>query len=295
MTSGFLIMLREGLEAALIVAIVLAYLKRLGMERRFRAVWVGVAAATALAVAAGAAILAILGDLHGTAEPVTEGVIAFTSAVVLTWMIFWMGKQARHIKGELHAKVDRALMRESALGLGAIAFIAILREGLESALYLVSTTVGQQSNLQELIGGLLGLAGATALGYLLYKGSRKVNLRVFFRATGILILLFAAGLISKGVHEFQEAGVLGTLNDHIWNLSSLHFLNPEHGWTGQTLNGLFGIYPSPSLEMFALHLLYLVPVGALFLYQTRKMPARSPRAAENVSTPRNEAHSAATT
>ncbi|MFN2594380.1 MAG: FTR1 family protein [Actinomycetota bacterium] len=293
MTSGFLIMLREGLEAALIVAIVLAYLKRLGMERRFRVVWAGVLAATVLAVIAGIAVFAVLGDLHGTAEPVTEGLIAFTSAAVLTWMIFWMGRQARHIKGELHAKVDRALVSGSALGLAAIAFAAILREGLESALYLVSTTVGQRSNLQELVGGLIGLAGAAALGYLLYTGSRKVNLRIFFRATGILILLFAAGLISKGIHEFQEAGVMGSINAHIWNLSSLQFLNPARGWTGQTLNGLFGIYPTPSLEMFLFHLLYLVPVGALFLYQTRKMPARSPKVAENVS-PRADAQSAAT-
>ncbi|MDQ3877115.1 MAG: FTR1 family protein [Actinomycetota bacterium] len=293
MTSGFLIMLREGLEAALIVAIVLAYLKRLGMERHFRSVWAGVAVATVLAVIAGIAVFALLGDLHGTAEPVTEGLIAFTSAGVLTWMIFWMGRQARHIKGELHAKVDRALISGSAIGLATIAFAAILREGLESALYLVSTTVGQRSNAQELIGGLLGLAGATVLGYLLYSGSRKVNLRVFFRATGILIVLFAAGLVSKGIHEFQEVGVFGTANAHIWTLS-WHFLNPSYGWMGETLNGLFGIYPSPSLEMFLFHLLYLVPVGALFLAQTRKMPARSPKA-ENPPAKRPEAHSAITT
>jgi high-affinity iron transporter len=287
-------MLREGLEAALIVAIVLAYLKRLGMEHRFRVVWAGVGVATALAVAAGIGIFAILGDLHGTAEPITEGFIAFTSAGVLTWMIFWMGRQARHIKGELHAKVDRALVSGSALGLGAIAFAAILREGLESALYLVSTTVGQQSNFQELVGGLLGLAGATGLGYLMYKGSRKVNLRVFFRATGILIVVFAAGLISKGFHEFQEAGVIGSVSAHIWNLTSLSFLNPQDGWVGQTLNGLFGIYPAPSIEMVLFHFLYLVPVGALFLVQTRKVPALPSKATENVAPARSETQSVTT-
>jgi high-affinity iron transporter len=274
--SGILIMLREGLEAALIVSIVLAYLKRLGREREFRFVWIGVLIATAFAVTAGVGIFALLGDLHGTAEHLTEGLIAFTSAGVLTWMIFWMGRQARWIKGNLQAKVDKALVTGSAVGVAAIAFAAILREGLESALYLVSTTVGQRSNLQELIGGLIGLAAASGIGYLLYRGSRRVNLRWFFRATGILIIFFAAGLVAKGVNELQQSEVIGSMAAHVWNVGAVGALNPVRSWLGEALAGLFGWSPSPSVEMVGVYLLYLIPIATAFLVQTRSVPAAAP-------------------
>lgn len=276
MGSGILIMLREGLEAALIVSIVLAYLKRLGREREFRFVWVGVLIATALAVVAGIGIFVLLGDLHGTAEHVTEGLIAFTSAGVLTWMIFWMARQARWIKGNLHAKIDKALVTGSAVGVAAIAFAAILREGLESALYLVSTTVGQRSNLQELIGGLIGLAAASGIGYLLYRGSRRVNLRWFFRATGILIIFFAAGLVAKGLNELQQGDVIGTMAAHVWNVGAVGVLDPARSWFGEALAGLFGWSPSPSIEMLGVYLLYLIPIATAFLVQTRSVPAVAP-------------------
>lgn len=273
MGSGFLIMLREGLEAALIVAIVLAYLKRLGRDDEFRTVWLGTGAAVALSIAAGIAVFAAVGELEGTAEEVTEGVIAFVAAGVLTWMIFWMGRQARLIKGTLQAKVDEAIAAGSAFALAGIAFVAVLREGLESALFLLSTSVGQESNAAQLLGGLIGVAAAAAIGYLVYRGSRVVNLRVFFRVTGILIILFAAGLVAKGVHEFQEVGFIGTLNEHVYDVSSIGWLNPDVSSTGEFLGGLFGWSPSPSLEMVVLYLLYLVPIGAIFLTQTRAVPA----------------------
>ena len=276
MGSGFLIMLREGLEAALIVAIVLAYLRRLGRERDFRPVWLGTGAAVAISLVAGIIVFAVLGELEGRAEEITEGVIAFTAVAVLTWMIFWMARQARFIKGELQAKVDAAVASGSTTALAGIAFVAVLREGLESALFLLGTSVGSESNAAQLVGGLLGVAAAVAIGYLVYRGSRLVNLRVFFRVTGVLIILFAAGLMAKGVHEFQEAGILGSVNEHVWDISDVTALNPDESQTGEFLGGLFGWSPDPSLEMVAVYFLFLIPIGTAFLVRTRQVPRTVP-------------------
>ena len=281
MGSAFILMLREGLEAALIVAIVLAYLKRLDREHDFKSVWLGTGAAVAISLGVGAIIFAALGGLEGTAEEITEGIIAFTAVGVLTWMIFWMGKQARFIKGELQAKVDRAVEAGSAFALAGIAFIAVLREGLESALFLLGASVGAESGIGQLIGGLLGVSAAAVIGYLVYRGSRVVNLRLFFRVTGILILLFAAGLVAKGIHEFQEVGYIATANEHLWDVSNIALLNPDASQFGEFLGGLFGWSPNPSLEMVVAYFLYLIPIGGAFLLQTRKVPVvAKPRAAE---------------
>jgi high-affinity iron transporter len=276
--SSFLIMLREGLEAALIVAIVLAYLKVLKRENDFRTVWLGTAAGVGIAILAGIAIFAVVGELEGEAEEITEGVIAFTAAGVLTWMIFWMGRQARSMKGNLQAKVDAAIATGSGRALAAIAFVAILREGLETVLFLLSTSVGNESNAARFAGGLIGLAAAAGLGYLVYQGSRRVNLRVFFRVTGVLIILFAAGLIAKGVHEFQEVGFLPTAQEHVYDVTSVSALNPDESQTGEFLSGLFGWSPEPSIEMLVVYFLFLIPVGTAFLVMTRKVPSVKPAA-----------------
>lgn len=279
MGSGFLIMLREGLEAALIVAIVLAYLKRLGRDSQFRPVWAGTALAVLVSLVAGAIIFAVVGELHGQVEQITEGIIALLAAAVLTWMIFWMGKQARFIKGNLQSKVDAALASDSAKALALLAFVAVVREGIESSLFLLSTGVGEESNGAQLLGGLIGVACAAGIGYLVYRGSRKVNLRVFFRATGILIIVFAAGLVAKGVLEFQEASLFGSVNEHLWNVTSIAAVNPDASQLGEFLKGLFGWNPSPSVEAVAAYLAYLIPIGLLFLLQTRKMLLKVPAAA----------------
>jgi high-affinity iron transporter len=278
-------MLREGLEAALVVAIVLAYLKRLGREDAFGKVWGGTALAGLVALVAGIIVFAAVGNLEGEAEEITEGIVAFVAAGVLTWMIFWMAKQARHIKGQLHAKIDAALTSGSAMGLAAIAFFAVLREGLESSLFLVSTTVGENSNVQELLGGLIGLVVAAGIGYLVYKGSRRFNLRLFFRVTGALIILFVAGLLAKGVHEFQEVGIIPTVTEHLWNVSSVAFLDPARSWFAELMGSLFGWSPDPSLEMVVVYFLFLVPAGATFLSQTKKVPATHVRAEATTAAP----------
>lgn len=272
MSGALLITLREGLEAALIVAIILAYLKTLNRESDFRTVWGGTFAAVAVSLIAGVVVFNAVGELEGAAEEITEGVIALTAAGVLTWMIFWMGRQARYIKGELHTKVDAALEGGSAVALAMIAFVAVLREGLETALFLLSTSVGSESSAGQLVGGLIGLVVASAVGYLVYKGSRAVNLRTFFRVTGILILFFAAGLLAKGIHEFQEVGWIGTLSEHVYDVSSVTFLNPDASTVGEFLKGLFGWSPNPSIEMIVVYFAFLIPVGWTFLRGTKAVP-----------------------
>jgi high-affinity iron transporter len=278
--SAFLITLREGLEAALIVAIVLGYLKKLNRDGDFGPVWLGTGTAVGISLIAGVVVFATVGELEGRAEEITEGVVALAATAVLTWMIFWMGRQARFIKGELEAKVDAAVVTGSSIALASIAFVAVLREGLETALFLLSTGVGTESNMSRFVGGVIGLSVAVILGYLVYRGSRKVNLRVFFRVTGGLIILFAAGLLAKGVHEFQEAGLIGTLNERVYDVSSFTVLDPDAGTLGEFLSGLFGWSPDPSVEMIGVYLLFLAPVGIAFLAQTRRMPGALPARTE---------------
>lgn len=279
MGSAFLITLREGLEMALIVAIVLAYLKKIGRERDFGAVWTGVGVAAAIAAGAGVAIFAAIGGLEGRAEEIVEGVVALAAAAVLTWMVFWMRRQARSISGELRARVDEALASGSRYALAGIAFFAILREGLETALFLLGASVGASSSVEQAAGGVAGLAVAAAAGFLVYKGSRRINLRAFFQVTGALVLLFAAGLLATGVHELQEATLVGTLNEHLWDVSSVGSLNPDSSRFAEFLKGIFGWNPAPSLEMVAVYVAYLVPVGIAFFTGTRRVPATAPKAA----------------
>lgn len=285
MGSAFLITLREGLEMALIVAIVLAYLKKIGRERDFRSVWIGTVAAIGLAVAAGAVIFAAVGELKGRPEEIVEGVAAFAAAGVLTWMVFWMRRQARTIKGELQHRVDEALASGSGLALAGIAFFAVLREGLETALFLLGSSVGGESSANQAIGGFAGIALAVAAGFLIYRGSRRVNLRAFFKATGILVLLFAAGLLAKGIHEFQEAHLFGSINEHLWDVSAVSWLNPATSRFADFLKGLFGWRPAPSIEMVVAYLAYLLPVGIAFLSGTRGLPAAAPAAAPREPAP----------
>lgn len=265
--AAFLVMVREGVEAALIVAIVLAYLRRLDRFSEARAVWVGTAAAVLISAAAGAAIFETVGGLEGRAEEITEGVIAFVAVAVLTWMIFWMAKQARALRGHLQTQVDSALASGGGTALALIAFVAVLREGLESALFLISTTVGGTSNSGQLAGGLLGLATAALIGYLVYQGGRRIDIRLFFKITGVLIILFAAGLAAKGVHEFQEVGWIPTSVEHIWTIG---VLNPDTSLAGEFLSSLFGWDPDPSLEQVIVYFAYLIPALIGFLRTTRK-------------------------
>jgi high-affinity iron transporter len=201
------VVLREGFEASLVVGIVLAFLDRTGRRDGFNTVWAGVAAAVAISVAAGVVLFTIGAELEGTAAAFFEGSAAILAAGLLTGMIFWMRGQARSIRKDIEGRVSTALAQGSAIGLAAIAFVGVLREGVETALFLFSTTE-ESTPVVSFVGGMIGLVLAVVLGYAFYRGSSRLNLRLFFQATSVLLLLFAAWLLTKGLEELAEGGVI---------------------------------------------------------------------------------------
>ena len=256
-----LVTTREGLEASLIVGIVLAYLAKTENKRYFRIIWLGTAAAVALSVLLGAALFFTIGELEGRSEMLFEGFAMLAAVVVLTWMIFWMRKQARNIKHELEEKLQSAIVAGSAVGLASVVFFAVLREGWETALFIFA--VGESSTpLATGIGALVGLVISISLGVALYMGSRRLNLRQFFTVTGILLIVFAAGLLAHAVQEFQEAGVLPQTVEHVWNTNALI---SEDSHVGKFLTALFGYNGDPSLLEVFVWFGYLAVALTLFL------------------------------
>ena len=241
MGAAFL-MTREGLEASLIVGIVLGYLAKTENRRYFGYIWLGTAAAVALSVAAGAALFFTIGELEGRSEQIFEGIAMLSAVVVLTWMIFWMRKQAANIKQELEAQLATAIAAGSAVGLASVVFFAVLREGWETALFLFAISESS-TPMATGIGAVVGLAISISLGVGIYLGSRRLNLRQFFTVTGLLLIVFAAGLLAHAVHEFQEAGLLPETVEHLWNTNGIV---SEDSHFGKFLTALFGYNGDPS-------------------------------------------------
>jgi high-affinity iron transporter len=265
MGAAFVIALREGIEAALIVSIILAYLKQLGRNDRSHLVWWGTGLAVALSAILGTVIFSVGAEFEGTAEQVFEGLVTLTAVGVLTWMIFWMRRQGARIKSELQEKVDTALVA-GGLALAALAFFAVLREGVETALFLFAAAEGTAVEGggvgAQLVGAALGLALAIVLGVLLYRGGIRMNLRSFFRVTGVILLVVAAGLFAYSVHELQEAGWFPFLEAHAYDLSATL---PDDEGIGAVLRGLVGYNADPGVLEVLAWVAYLVVVGALYL------------------------------
>jgi len=257
MLAALLIALREGLEAALIVGIVLGYLKKIGLSDHQRAVWAGVALAIAISVAAALSLQAVGTGLEGQAEQVFEGTTMFLAAGILTWMVFWMHSQARRIKGHLEAGVRQAVATGRAWGLFSLAFVAVLREGLETALFLTAALFTSTAT-ETIIGALLGLGAAVALGWFIYLGTARLPLASFFQVTGILLIVFAAGLTAHAVHEFTEARVIPPLVEHLWSTKALL---DDKSALGSLLRSLFGYNDDPSLIEVLAYLGYYLGVG----------------------------------
>jgi high-affinity iron transporter len=203
--GAFVIVLREGFEATLLVGLILGVLNKTGQRQHARTVWTGVAAALACAIVIGAILFAAVGELDGHAEQLYEGTAMLLAASVVTWMVFWMRKQARTLGGHLRAQVTSALVAGGGVALASVAFIGVAREGLETALFLFAS-VGDDGVLTTVVGGALGTAAAVTLGYLFYRGTVRLDLRQFFMVTGVLVIGFAAYLIIGGLHELAEAG-----------------------------------------------------------------------------------------
>lgn len=260
MGSSFLITLREGLEASLILAILLTYLKKTDRWADARFVWAGTAAAIGICLVAGVAIFIALDGLNGKVEYAVEGFIALSATAVLTHMIFWMRSHARTLGKELRDKVDASV--GSALAI--IAFVAVLREGLETVLFLLSAETATASGSDVVVGGLIGLALSVVIGFGVYRSGNRLNLRTFFNVTAVLLLLFAAGLAGKAVHELRLliSWEAGWLVSSAWTLESGVFAS---GTFYDFMKGLFGWHKSPENIRVLAYFAYLIPVLLVYL------------------------------
>ena len=277
LTSGLLTGLREGVEAALIVSIVITYLVRTGRSEQVGRVWIGTGLAAVLSLIVGVAIYNTVGAFEEPYEQIFEGTTLLIAAAVVTWMLFWMRRQARSVKGELQAAVERAVAVGGSWGLAILAFTAVIREGLETSIFLVGQATSDRAEAAWiLVGALAGLGIATLIGYGLYRGSHRLNLASFFRWTGIALVFIAAGLLSHGIGEFVEIGALG---NGPWTATAFELsgvLSDETG-VGSFLRAILGYSAAPAILTLAAHLGYLVTVLALYLRPLRQpVPPSSP-------------------
>jgi high-affinity iron transporter len=269
-------MIREGFEGALVVAIVFAYLKRLDRTDLAMPVWLGVGLAVLVSLLVGVVVNQTVGALEGAARLRAFAAISLIAAAVLTWMIFWMRRQSRLIKGELEQKVDAALARTNAgFAMAGVAFVAVLREGIEAALFLLAAATSS-SGRDELVGGLVGLAIAITLAYLVYLGGRRIPLAVFFKITGVILIVFAAGLLSKVVLNLQAANDISSFNlNGVYDVRSLTWLT-NGTESGKFLSAMVGWDPRPSIEQVVVWFAYAVPVTIAFFWPARRSTPPTP-------------------
>jgi len=270
LSGNFLIGLREGLEAALVVSILVAYLKKTGRTDRLTALWLGVGAAVGLSLAVGALLVFTSHELSFTAQETFGGVMSLIAVAFVTGMVFWMKRNSRTLSGELKGKADAALSG-GALAMASTAFLATGREGLETALFLWPSL--RATGYDAGLGAVLGILGAIVLAYLLYKRSVVLNLATFFKLTGAGLIVVAAGVLAYGLKDLQEAAVLPGIAVKAFNISSTI---PPSSWYGTLLKGIFNFSPNSTWLQVTAYIGYLVPVMILFF---RPSPATAPPAA----------------
>jgi len=287
--ASFLIGLREGLEATLVVSILVAYLVKAGRRRQLLPLWAGVASALTLSVVFGALLTytetSLLADYRS--RELFEAVTSVLAVALVTWMIFWMRRTARRLKGELTGRLETAL-GVGALAVAGIAFVSVIREGLETALLFYAAAQGATSTVTPLIAISLGVLSAMAIGVGLYAGAIRVNLTTFFTVSGVLLVFVAAGILKYGVHDFQEAGLLPGLDVLAFDISGV--LDPA-SWYGAAIAGMFNITAAPSVLETLAYVAYLVPVLFAFLRPARRAAATSRTGAVPGATPTPETSS----
>ncbi|MBB2987528.1 iron uptake transporter permease EfeU [Terracoccus luteus] len=277
LVSNALIGLREGLEAALVVVILVAFLVKTDRRWALRHVWTGVGAAVALAVVLGAVLTFGTKQLTFEAQELIGGSASIVAVVFVTFMVFWMRSAARTISGELKGKLDRAL-EMGPLAVALVAFLGVGREGLETAIFFYATTeAAGQGNNQPLLGWVVGLGGAVVLGWLIYRGAVRINLTKFFRYTGVLLVIVAGGILAYGIHDLQEAQFLPGLGALAFDVSAAV---PPDSWYGTLLKGIFNFSPATTWLQAIAWVLYVGVVLTLFLrpVPAPAAPAAAPRA-----------------
>jgi high-affinity iron transporter len=275
MIPTFVIFLREGIEASMIVAILLAYLDKIGQRRYFRDVFAGVAAAILLLVAGGVAAYLLIKQYSGsTAQTVFETVTYLLAATVLTYMTFWMQSHSRTMSADLQRRSEEAINGKARLGLGLLAFQAVGREGVETMVFTLAIVFASSTQAATnahgnglLLGAMLGLAVSLAIAYAIFKLGRRLNLGLFFRILGVVLMVFAAGLLADAVQNMQELGWLPFLEGHVWNTSS--FLS-EHSTAGDLFHSLLGYADRPTALQVIVWATYLSVATTLFITRGRR-------------------------
>jgi high-affinity iron transporter len=277
MLPTYLLSLREGLEAALIIGIVLGAVSKIRRNDLAPAAWLGTLSAVVISILTAVLLTSFGMSLEGKAEELFEGVTMLIAAGILTWMIFWMGKQARFLKGELEAGVSKAAASTGKRAVFWLAFVSVVREGIELAIFITAAFfTGDQGQLssniiQTLAGTILGLGTAALLGWTLFATTVRLDLRRFFQVTGILLILFAAGLVAHGVHEFNEAGLIPAVVEHVWDVN---MIVDENSLGGELLKTLFGYNGNPSLTEMLAYFTYLIVVS-IFWRRDNTVPVKS--------------------
>ena len=274
MLASFLITFREALEAALIIGIIAAYVAKLGRKDLNRYINIGIVSALAASAAVAFLFKVVYGELEGTAEQLFEGAAALTAAIVLTYMIFWMASNSKKIKGEVQEKIDMSISKGQKFGIAALSFVAVFREGVETVLFLGTQAI--KSPVNTIMGFISGLASVIALSFIMFKGIYRLDVSRFFRYTSILLIIFSAGLVGTAVHEFNEAGIIPEVIEHMWDINPPR--NPdgtypvlhENGLIGGSLKALMGYNGDPSLTEVIAYLGYWIIIG-MFVYRTYKI------------------------
>lgn len=266
--AAAVLVFREGLEAALILAILLGYLRRLGHLELRRYVWSGVGAACALTILFVLVLQAVGAEFESPAKEIYEGVTALIAVAMVTYMTFWMASQGRKMKGELEEGIRHSLAKGAAWGVFVLAFMTVMREGVETGLFL-SAAAFASSGMAILVGGVVGLLLALAVAVAIYAAGIRLDLRVFFKVAGVLLVVFGAAMLRGGVHEFEEVGLISPIVEHVWDTGGV--LSDESG-VGGILHALVGYTASPSVTQIIAFVGYYVVVGMALIRPWRKQP-----------------------
>lgn len=279
MLATYLIGLREGLEAALIISILVAYLVRTDRRSALPWVWTGVGLAVAMSMGVALVLNMTSAALSDTAEELFAGIMSLLAVALVTWMVFWMKSASRTIASDLRGSLDRAF----SMGVGAVAamaFVSVAREGLETAVFFFSLTESAGEGYRPVLGLVLGLATSAGIGLLLYRGAIRVNLSTFFRYTGLLLILVAAGVLAYGVHELQEVGLLPGEDNLAFDVSATI---PPDSWYASVARGVVGFRPAMSVLEVAAWAAYVATTTFLFLRPSSRPKAPTPVSGATVS------------
>ncbi|MBK9560300.1 MAG: FTR1 family protein [Candidatus Microthrix sp.] len=268
MLQTFLTGLREGLEAALVVSILLTFLVRAERRDRIAALWGGVGMAILLSFGFGAVLHFTSASMSFEAQEAFGGILSIVAVGFVTWMVFWMKRASRTIKGDLHGKMEAAL-KLGAAGVFLAALLAVGREGLETALFLYPTFQAQGAGAAPAIGAVLGIGTAVVAGVFIYRGTVRMNLAAFFKFTGAALIVIAAGVLAYGVHDLQEAGIVPGLNTLAWDLQGYDVTS----WYGTLVKGIFNLGPQMTVLEVITYVGYLVPTMFLFLRSPQPQPS----------------------